>query len=63
MDKEGEGEAGALPSREEEGERASSSSWSRRGPMGSAVRNECPEEKDKLLQFPILGITLKLSLI
>lgn len=36
-DKEGEKEAKEL---EREGGRSSSSSWSRRGPMGSAVRNQ-----------------------
>lgn len=39
-DKERGGGADDLPSREEKGERALSSSWSRRGPMRSAIRNE-----------------------
>lgn len=62
MDKEREGEAGAFPSREE-GERASSSSWSRRGPMGSAIRKEGPENKRPARQFLILGIQYIQSVI
>ena len=56
----GEGEAGELSSKEEERERASSSSWSRRT-MGSAVRNEGPRYgESELLSISCLRKKMKI---